>query len=913
MSINGLISDCHVGIRPVIGEVLGASMQSSDYFFEFTCASGFKTTTGTKRPTINAPYSLDVNDDTDDKHPCRWLWWTKNRCLEYNPYFPGANACCCSGYLESIDLQPDLSAGITQNCQAATGGACGGGVWSDSSFQACYDPVNPATHLVGKFDKEIVSPAFAASWDFNTNYPTATYTETYQASNVSTCSGPAFNNSNLGLSTYQKRVAQIRSPDVWEILSFNDQKAIKIMNLRAGSSTYESPAYINAYNIAGTASKYLTNPATANASGGHGLFRYFYAFAAVEFAYKKGSFPQTTQTCENAQLWSDAMPAAFMAISDAAPIFSFQTDGLICTGANGDGATDLTKAIAEIDIDYASYGKQQLADTGAIFADPIATDSFEEQVEAVNTALLQATMRDNLACKDWRKEVFDDLYLVSEWANQYDKDWSAPAVAIAAFPAAGNLKLMGPVRLRGDWYDIRALNGSGTATSARPPSLARASTTQTGIDSIEYYDATFGNYTLQVHSTIYDMSTSSYDFTPLYQSGGFVAGQQYKIRIVGTTDFTLIGAASNTVGVTFTATGVGTGNGYATQTTVNTEVRDAFYRLTQSVYFRSKIAGWDFCGNNNVRTARYSWLFNRSLGSVANPADQVIESLGSGSTDAQPFWCTNGVPQSEVVVEPPGLCISVDCDPDLGGVVAYKSTANILVSRYVHQRTLSGNTGSCCKIVDYTSVNEPSCPYEESVICFARFINRSYYWDTSTVPYSMKSTSSHPIDTASICCEFPTVTQLHCDQCEPNFTAEIGECDWPFITDPGCPDVMYASQLGCGQWPGQKGPTACTGGDKWVASATLGLQVLNPGSPGFFGPYLCEDVYPLTSAGHVFALGHGSNEGAVGFFFPEAATLQSTTCCSVDVRYDQQLGSEWRARAWLSFPAITITPDSTIC
>lgn len=41
------------------------------------------------------------------------------------------------------------------------------------------------------------------------------------------------------------------------------------------------------------------------------------------------------------------------------------------------------------------------------------------------------------------------------------------------------------------------------------------------------------------------------------------AGKEYKIATVGTTDFTLIGAASNTVGVVFTATAAGTGSGTA--------------------------------------------------------------------------------------------------------------------------------------------------------------------------------------------------------------------------------------------------------------------------------------------------------------------------------------------------------------
>ena len=47
-------------------------------------------------------------------------------------------------------------------------------------------------------------------------------------------------------------------------------------------------------------------------------------------------------------------------------------------------------------------------------------------------------------------------------------------------------------------------------------------------------------------------------------AGNFVVGVDYTITTVGTTDFTLIGAASNTVGVSFTATDVGTGTGVAT-------------------------------------------------------------------------------------------------------------------------------------------------------------------------------------------------------------------------------------------------------------------------------------------------------------------------------------------------------------
>jgi len=47
-------------------------------------------------------------------------------------------------------------------------------------------------------------------------------------------------------------------------------------------------------------------------------------------------------------------------------------------------------------------------------------------------------------------------------------------------------------------------------------------------------------------------------------AGYFVIGQQYTISIVGTTNFVAVGAAANTVGTVFTATGIGSGTGKAT-------------------------------------------------------------------------------------------------------------------------------------------------------------------------------------------------------------------------------------------------------------------------------------------------------------------------------------------------------------
>ncbi len=51
-------------------------------------------------------------------------------------------------------------------------------------------------------------------------------------------------------------------------------------------------------------------------------------------------------------------------------------------------------------------------------------------------------------------------------------------------------------------------------------------------------------------------------------AGSFTIGITYEIVSVGTTNFTLIGAASNTVGVQFVATGAGIGTGTGTAPTI---------------------------------------------------------------------------------------------------------------------------------------------------------------------------------------------------------------------------------------------------------------------------------------------------------------------------------------------------------
>ena len=60
----------------------------------------------------------------------------------------------------------------------------------------------------------------------------------------------------------------------------------------------------------------------------------------------------------------------------------------------------------------------------------------------------------------------------------------------------------------------------------------------------------------------------------LVTAGSFVVGKTYRIVSDGTTNFTLIGATTNTIGLHFIATGVGTGDGTAELSqTVETKLR----------------------------------------------------------------------------------------------------------------------------------------------------------------------------------------------------------------------------------------------------------------------------------------------------------------------------------------------------
>lgn len=107
-------------------------------------------------------------------------------------------------------------------------------------------------------------------------------------------------------------------------------------------------------------------------------------------------------------------------------------------------------------------------------------------------------------------------------------------------------------------------------------------------------------------STVITGTAEGPDFGGTVTAGDFVVGRFYEIVSVGTTDFTLIGAASNTVGVRFKATGVGSGTGTA----------DAYFQLTVQV--------------SEPGTATLSSSYSVDFTGIADATDFVTQWLASG-------------------------------------------------------------------------------------------------------------------------------------------------------------------------------------------------------------------------------------------------------------------------------------------
>ena len=110
-------------------------------------------------------------------------------------------------------------------------------------------------------------------------------------------------------------------------------------------------------------------------------------------------------------------------------------------------------------------------------------------------------------------------------------------------------------------------------------------------------------------------------------AGAFVVGTEYEILSIGSTDFTLIGAAANTVGLRFTATGVGAGTGtareipFAYEDTPAAPTQKAFAGIWTPIPL-SPIGGhiqWDLGA-----PATTAWVFSAASGNVWRTLGGVV-------------------------------------------------------------------------------------------------------------------------------------------------------------------------------------------------------------------------------------------------------------------------------------------------
>ena len=154
-----------------------------------------------------------------------------------------------------------------------------------------------------------------------------------------------------------------------------------------------------------------------------------------------------------------------------------------------------------------------------------------------------------------------------------------------------------------------------------------------------------------------DVSTVTFAAPPgETTAGSFEPGATYTILSVGTTDFTAIGASSNTVGVVFVASGVGTGTGTAV---VNMKIVFARYNNFQIPYSSSTFNldnDIDFNGNRvGLFTATNIYSFSIKVNQVLQRP--IIDYTFSGTTVT---FTTSHSPGDTVLVRAEGYFEYVD-------------------------------------------------------------------------------------------------------------------------------------------------------------------------------------------------------------------------------------------------------------
>lgn len=172
-------------------------------------------------------------------------------------------------------------------------------------------------------------------------------------------------------------------------------------------------------------------------------------------------------------------------------------------------------------------------------------------------------------------------------------------------------------------------------------------------------------------------------------AGNFQVDYTYVILTVGTTDFTLIGAASNTVGVTFVATGAGSGTGTATLDAnfpASGELRPGVAYLDGTTY----VIDWDawIYGSDSVpglnRPDLWSDLTN-VIGAQIEPdpgvciAKQLVYVLVLKQWSTEVFYNAGNPPGASPLAPVQGAkmnfgCVTADSLQDIDGALLWVAT-----------------------------------------------------------------------------------------------------------------------------------------------------------------------------------------------------------------------------------------------
>ncbi len=250
----------------------------------------------------------------------------------------------------------------------------------------------------------------------------------------------------------------------------------------------------------------------------------------------------------------------------------------------------------------------------------------------------------------------------------------------------------------GVWFTATGVgSGTGTATVVEAPwdfHVTGCHFEGCGTAGIQIVNGTRRNYFFVQNSQFARMTQGFSNTT----AGSFVTGTVYQIVAVGTTNFTLIGASANTVGIVFTATGAGSGTGTALKVGAYAIQND------NAVVWVDKCVAW----TDTV-------LFNNIDGRItvssltANPQDHKFAKIAAGEvrvdtstmyTPYEPWGPVYGGSDFPVAMV-------VDDDPGTGRLVTFRSPAIVRVDGYSSQMTNASPDGYWKATGNYWLIAQP--------------------------------------------------------------------------------------------------------------------------------------------------------------------------------------------------------------